>query len=128
MPLPRRLSDALAGAPESVDDLHPDLRTLVTLSREHPRDVGVRQVFVQLDDGPRTALRYGQSLTQAVEPGTHRLRAHNTLVRKTVTFTVESGEHLEFILINYCGPIWQGIAALLGAAPIFLKVHRRSVV
>jgi hypothetical protein len=128
VPLPRRLSDALAGAPESTDDLHPDLRTLVTLSREHPRDVGVRQVFVQLDDGPRTALRYGQSLTQAVEPGTHCLRAHNTLVRKTVTFTVESGEHLEFILINYCGPIWQSIAALLGAAPIFLKVHRRSVV
>jgi len=128
VPLQRRLSDALAGAPESVDDIHPDLRTLVTISRTHPRDVGVRQVFVQLDDGSRTALRFGQSLTRIVEPGTHCLRAHNTLVRKTVTFTVESGEHLEFILINYCGPIWQGIAALLGAAPIFLKVHRRSVV
>jgi hypothetical protein len=126
--MPRRLSDALAGAPESVGDHHPDLRTLVTISRTHPRDVGVRQVFVRLDDGSRTALRFGQSLTEVVEPGAHRLRAHNTLMRRTVTFTVESGEHLEFILINYCGPVWQGIGAVLGAAPIFLKVHRRSIV
>jgi hypothetical protein len=85
-------------------------------------------VCVRLDDGQQIALRFGQSLTETVDPGMHRLRVHNTLMRKTVHFAVEPGEHLEFILINYCGPIWQGIAGLLGAAPIFLKVHRRSIV
>jgi hypothetical protein len=125
---PRRVSDAIVGAPESIDELEHDLRTLVTISRTHQRDVGLRHVFVRLDDGPQIAIRFGQSLTETVDPGTHRLRVHNTLMRKTVNFAVEPGEHLEFILINYCGPIWQGIAGLLGAAPIFLKVHRRSIV
>jgi hypothetical protein len=128
VPRPRRLSDATFGAPEFIDALDPDLRTLVTFSRTHARDVGVRQVFVRLDDGPQVALRYGQSLTETVEPGAHRLRVHNTFMWRTLQFTVETGEHLEFLIINYCGPVWQGIAAVLGAAPIFLKVHRRSLV
>jgi hypothetical protein len=128
VPQPRRFTDATFGAPEFIDALDPDLRTLVTFSRTNAHDVGVRQIFVRLDDGPPVALRFGQTLTETVEPGAHRLRVHNTLMRRTVNFTVETGEHLEFILINYCGPIWQGIAAVLGAAPIFLKVHRRSLV
>jgi hypothetical protein len=128
VPRPRRFSDATSGAPEFIDALDPDLRTLVTFSRTHTRDVGVRQVFVRLDEGPQVALRYGQSLTESVEPGSHRLRVHNTFMWRTLPFTVETGEHLEFIIINYCGPIWQGIAAVLGAAPIFLKIHRRSLV
>lgn len=125
---PRRLSDAVAGAPDPVDELDADVRTLITISRTHARDYGQRQVFVRLDDRPQVALLFGQSLTEMVEPGAHRLRAHNTLVRRTISFTVESGEHLEFILINYCSLFWQGMAGLLGAAPIFLKIHRRSIV
>jgi len=128
VPQPRRLWDATAGAPELVDEIDHDLRTLVTISRTHTRDIGLRQVFVQLDHHPQVAVRFGQSLTETVEPGAHRLRVHNTLMWRNVTFTVEAGEHLEFILINYCGPIWQGIAGLLGAAPMFLKIHRRSIV
>lgn len=128
MPRPRHLSDATAGAPEFIGALDPDLRTLVTFSRTHARDVGVRQVFVRLDDGPQVALRYGQSLTETVEPGSHRLRVHNTFMWRTLPFAVETGEHLEFLIINYCGPVWQAIAAVLGAAPIFLKIHRRSLV
>ena len=93
-----------------------------------PRDTGQRQVFVRIDEGPKAALRYGQSVTHVVEPGQHRLRANNTCIWKTVSFTVESGEHLEFIVINRCGPIWTSIAAILGAAPMFLTIHRRSLV
>jgi hypothetical protein len=128
VPSPRRLSDAVAGSIESEIDLDSDLRTLVTFSRSHPKDVGQRQVFVRLDDGPSVTLRFGESITEVVEPGSHRVRAHNTFMRKTVTFTVESGEHLEFMFINRCGPIWQGLAAIFGSAPMFLTVRRRSLV
>jgi hypothetical protein len=124
----KRLSDATAGAPAPADELDHDLRTIVTIARTDPRDVGQRQVFVQIDQGPKHALRFGESLTEQVEPGLHRLRAHNTLVWKTENFAVESGEHLEFLVINHCGPVWQGIAAVLGAAPMFLKIRRRSLV
>jgi hypothetical protein len=128
VPLPRRLSEITAGAPACADDIDNDLRTIITIARTHPRDVGQRHVFVQLDAGPKHPLRFGETLTEQVDPGVHRLRVHNTLVWKTVTFAVESGEHLEFMVINHCGPFWQGVAAVLGSAPMFLKIYRRSLV
>ncbi len=115
------------GAPDDHLELE-DLRTLVTMSRQHRRDFGQRQIFVRLDDGPEAALRFGQSITLEVQPGTHTLRANNTLFWKRQTFHVEAGEHLEFVLINRGGPLTLGIAALLGAAPLFLTIERRSVV
>jgi len=116
--------------PETPDDLGDleELRTLITICRTHRRDIGQRQIFVRIDDGPRVSLLYGQSFTLEVKPGAHRLFAHNTLMWRTVTFHVEAGEHLEFLLINKGGPITFGIAAILGAAPVFLKIERRSVV
>jgi hypothetical protein len=117
-------------APETPDDLGDleELRTLVTCCRTHRRDIGQRQIFVKVDDGEQVALLFGQSFTLEVKPGRHQLRAHNTLFWRTVTFHVEAGEHLEFLLINKGGPITFGIAALLGAAPVFLRIQRRSVV
>jgi len=117
-------------APQAPDDLFEleELRTLVTFSRRHPRDIGQRQVYVRLDGGPSVALLYGQSVTLEVQPGAHCLRAHNTLMWRTENFHVEAGEHLEFLIINRGGPLTFGIAALLGAAPVFLKIERRSLV
>lgn len=121
---PQRTSAAVAAAwPDDLDDL----RTVVTLSRDHPRDVGQRQVIVRLDDGPKLALLYGQSITAEVAPGQHLLRAHNTLFRKAIPFTIEPGEHLEFVLINSARFWTASMAAILGAAPLFLSVIRRSV-
>src|SRR5262249_54425349 len=99
----------------------------ITVSRSHPADVKQRQVIVRLDDGTRTTLMYGDSITVEVPAGAHKLRAHNTLVWRTVKFTAEPGEHLEFIVINH-GPAWAyAMLAVLGAAPLFLKIERRSV-
>jgi hypothetical protein len=121
---PRRTSAAVeASWPDDLDDL----RTVVTLSRDHPQDVGQRQVIVRLDGGPKIALLFGQSVTAEVAPGQHLLLAHNTLFRKKVPFTIEPGEHLEFVLINSARFWTASMAAILGAAPLFLKVIRRSV-
>ena len=130
---PEAIGRGLAGAPtiasDTPDDLSDleELRTRVTISRQHPRDIGQRQVFVRLDGGARVTLRFGEAVTLEIRPGTHSLRAHNTLVWKTVTFHVEAGEHLEFVVINRGGPITFGIAAILGAAPLFLSIERRSI-
>jgi len=129
---PVRFAPAIAAvvAPEAPDDVRDleELRTLVTVARRHRRDIGQRQIFFRIDDGPRVTLVFGQSFTLEVRPGTHRLRAHNTLMWKTVIFHVEAGEHLEFQLINRGGPLTFSVAALLGAAPLFLSIERRSVV
>ena len=103
-----------------------DLRTLVTISRQHPTDVGERQIIVRLDGGDVVRLAYGDEVTLEVQPGRHHLRVHNTLFWKNLTFSVEAGEHLEFIVIN-TGRWWTwGMAGVLGSAPLFLTVQMRS--
>ena len=103
-----------------------DLRTFVTISREHPNDVGERQVVARLDGGRAYTLVFGESCTMEVQPGAHHLRVHNTLFWKNIRFTVEPGEHIEFVVINE-GRWWTwGLAGVLGSAPLFLHVELRS--
>ncbi len=114
-------------APARVTPEPDDLRTLVTISRVHADDVGDRQVFVRLDGGERVSLLFGESCTAELQPGAHHVRIHNTLVWKNINFTIEPGEHLEFVVIN-AGKWWTaGVAGVLGAAPLFLKIERRSL-
>jgi len=127
---PRRIQLAL---PQSLQPDHrdqrvelDDLRSLVTISRTHPTDVGERQIIVRLDGGDATRLNFGDTVTGEVQPGRHHLRVHNTLFWKNLHFSVEPGEHLEFIVIN-TGRWWTwGVAGVLGSAPLFLTVQMRS--
>jgi hypothetical protein len=114
-------------APVAPLALLDDLRTLVTVTRTHTTDIQIRQLYVRLDGGPRTALLYGESFTLEVQPGRHQLHVHNTLFWKRVTFHMEPGEHLEFMLINRGGKFTYPLVALLGVAPLYLTVQRRSV-
>jgi hypothetical protein len=104
-----------------------DVRSLVTISREHAGDSQQRQVLVRLDNGPTSALMFGDRITVEVAPGTHTLRANNTLFWKRVPFTIEPGEHLEFAMVNRAGRLTLGLLAVMGVAPLYLDIERRSV-
>jgi hypothetical protein len=104
-----------------------DLRSYVTVSRQDTRDVRLRQVVARIDGRPPTTLLFGEAFTQEVSPGSHRLRAHNTLVWKKVDFRIEPGEHLEFVLINRSGSLTLGFLALLGVGPLYLSIERRAL-
>jgi hypothetical protein len=93
----------------------------------HPTDCGQRQVFARLDDGGRVALAFGERVTLEVLPGRHRLRAHNTLFWKTIDFSIEPAEHLEFLLINEARWWTAGVVGLLGSAPLFLRIRKISL-
>jgi hypothetical protein len=105
-----------------------DLRTFVTISRAHADDVRHRQVVIRLNDEPKVMLLFGDTFTQEIQPGAHRLYANNTLFWKTVRFTAEPGEHLEFVVINRAGPLTLSLLALLGVAPLYLTIERRTLV
>lgn len=107
-------------------ELVDDLRSFVTISRNHPEDVQERQVYARLD-GKASTLLFGDCITAEIAPGAHHLRVHNTLVWKNIRFTVEPGEHLEFVVINSARWWTWGVAGVLGAAPLFLKIERYSV-
>ena len=102
------------------------MRTQVTLSRTDKADVGQREIFARIDDGPTCRLRFGDGYTEEVPPGPHQLRANNTLFWKRVNFTIEPGERIEFALINRGGAFAIGLIALFGVAPLSLTIERRT--
>ena len=96
----------------------------VTVSRDASTDVKVRQVVLSIDGAPLATLMFGESVTQELAPGAHRLRAHNTLVWKTAEFYLEAGEHARFRVINRPGPGTYAMLTLLGTGPIYLTLER----
>lgn len=121
----------MSGAPVDSHAEEPpgteDLRSFVTISRQHPEDARQRQVLTRLDSGTTRTLMFGESVTHDVRPGAHVLRVNNTLFWKTVRFTVEPGERLEFIVVNRASRITFGFLAGLGLAPLYMTIEKRSI-
>jgi hypothetical protein len=98
----------------------------VTVTRNLPIDVQQRQVYVSLDGQPWATLTFGQTATREIPPGAHVIRAHNTLVWKTLQFDAQPGEHVEFDIANRPGRFLLSALALLGVGPLFLTFQRRT--
>jgi hypothetical protein len=95
----------------------------LTVSRDASEDVGDRQIVLSLDAEHWTTLLFGQSATRELPPGSHRLKADNTLFWKTVPFDVGPGEEVRFVVANRKGP-GSGILLLVGAPLYYLRVSR----
>ena len=98
----------------------------ITVTRTDARDIGYREVFVALDGESIAILRNGDSVTRDVTPGRHRLRAHNTLIWKTIEFDLQPGEHARFITINKAGWGTYSVLAWIGAGPIYLTFEKSA--
>jgi hypothetical protein len=95
----------------------------LTVSRDASDDVGDRQIVLSLDSEHWTTLLFGQAATRELPPGSHRLKADNTLFWKTVPFDVGPGEEVRFVVANRKGP-GSGILLLVGAPLYYLRVSR----
>ena len=96
----------------------------VTVSRRSADDVRLRQLVVSVDGRNAGTLLYGESVAVEVEPGSHRLRVHNTLVWKTVQFEAAPGEHVRFSAVNRAGFGTYTMIGLLGAGPLYVTITR----
>jgi hypothetical protein len=96
----------------------------ITVRRESPDDVGFREIFVSLDGEQVAILRPNETFTLEVAPGSHRLRAHNTLFWKTHDLVLRPGEHARFVAINKAGFGTFGFMTFLGASPLYLTFER----
>ncbi len=100
----------------------------ITIKRQSREDVGYREVIVLLNGEHLAILNHGDVITREIPPGTHRLKAHNTLFSKTVDFTLSVGEHASFTAENRAG--WGTYSMLaffvgfLGAGPLYLTFTR----
>jgi hypothetical protein len=96
----------------------------VTVSRTLPGDVGQRQVYVSLDGEAWVTMLAGQRAERTIAPGPHRIRFNNTLVWKTIEFDAAPDETIEFRFANTAGRLAIGFLAVMGVAPLFLKIVR----
>ena len=96
----------------------------LTVERTGANDVRTRQVVVSLDGERIGTLTFGERTSRAIASGHHRLRAHNTLVWKTVEFDAAENEHVRFRVVNRAGLGSMTLVALLGVGPLFVTVER----
>jgi len=101
------------------------LTARITLARTASNDVGIRQVFVSIDGKDAAVLVHGQTATVEVEPGSHKMRIHNTLVWKTMMFDAAPGDEIRYDIINRAGFGTLALVATLGVGPIYLTVLRK---
>lgn len=96
----------------------------ITVHRESPVDVGIRDIFVSIDGKEVAVLRPNETFTVEATPGPHRLRANNTLFWKTQDLVLHPGEHASFEAINKAGFGTFVLMAFLGASPLYLTFRR----
>jgi hypothetical protein len=72
----------------------------LTISRNGARDFQDRQVYVFVDDEPWGKVRYGHAVSREIAPGTHRVRAFNTLFSHTIEVKALPGEHVRVHCTN----------------------------
>lgn len=98
----------------------------VTVTRQAPGDMGQREIFLALDGKDLAILRHGESVTREVPAGPHRIRAHNTLIWKTIELDLKPGEHARFRAINRAGWGTYSLMGWLGAGLIYLTFEREE--
>ena len=98
----------------------------LVVERTAAEDVRTRQVVLSLDGEPLATLLFGERVTREIPPGHHRLRAHNTLVWKTVEFDASPGEQVRLRTVNRAGFGSMALVALLGVGPLYVTLERVS--
>jgi hypothetical protein len=94
----------------------------LTVHRQSPHDEGERLLFVSLDGERLGPLGFGRTLARDIPPGSHRMRIHNTFAWKTLDFEARGGDDLHFGAVNVTPGCMVGLAAALGAAPMFVRI------
>jgi hypothetical protein len=101
-----------------------ELPATITVTRTSQEDFKQRQLIVSLDGVRLATLLFGDSVTQDIGAGPHRLRVSNTLVWKNVDFTLKPGEQAFFEVINRAGRATYPMLMILGVGPLYVTVNR----
>src|SRR5678815_5523935 len=64
----------------------------IVVTRDASDDVGDRQILLSLDSEHWTTLFYGQSAPRELPPGSHRLKADNTLFWNCLLYTSDAAD------------------------------------
>jgi hypothetical protein len=110
-----------------LEELGRSWAATITVRRNSKEDVGYRDIYIDLDGEQIAILHAGDEVSRDVKPGRHRLKAHNTLFRKTLDVTLAPGEHATFRVINKAGfGTYSVLAFFLGGGPLYLTLERET--
>jgi hypothetical protein len=96
----------------------------VTVTRTSAQDVKTRQLVASIDGENIATLTWGDSVMRELPAGRHRLRVHNTLLWKTMEFTLAPGEEAVFEAINRTGKLTFFLVSALGTGPLYVTLRR----
>ena len=85
-----------------------------------------RELYISLDGGPNSILRFGDAVTLPVSPGHHRLRVHNTISRRHAEFDAAPGDRIRFSAANVRGKGFEILAMFFGIAPMHTVLERQE--
>ena len=105
------------------DPTSPEVATL-TVHRTSPDDMQERELYVSVDRGKNTILRYGDSMMMTIAPGSHTIRVHNTISRRHAAFDAAPGEQIVFQSANMRGKGFAMLAIFFGIAPMHTSLER----
>ncbi|HVL68262.1 MAG TPA: hypothetical protein VM364_13450 [Vicinamibacterales bacterium] len=106
-----------------LDRLFP---TSLTITRTSEEDWKTRQLVVSVDGRRIAELLWGDSVMCELEPGPHVLRVHNTLVWRTVQFTVAPGEQVFYEAVNRATASTYFLLPIFGISPLYVTLRRMA--
>lgn len=71
-------------------------------------------------------LRYGMTVTRAIAPGPHKVKAHNTLFGHTVEFDAAPGETIRYRCENGLTPGGIVMVLFMGVAYLRVRLNRMN--
>lgn len=72
----------------------------LVVERRASDDIGMRDLYVIVDELPEETLLFNQSLTLDLPPGEHRVKITNRLFSKVETFLLGEGQTVRFSAAN----------------------------
>jgi hypothetical protein len=97
----------------------------IEIFRDTNDDVQDRWIRVSIDGMPDDILRYGETLRREVPPGTHRIKANNTLSRDAIEVDVAAQRTVRIRCHNHFAR--GGILMMLAIGFAFIKVRLEVV-
>jgi hypothetical protein len=103
-----------------------DSRAARVVVERPPERLGEQYLITLTLDGERIGrLEPGESVAREVQPGSHRLRAFNSLFWKTVAFDLAAGSTIRFVTRNREN-FFTTFSALMGSGFLSVVLERRA--
>ncbi len=98
---------------------------LLRVTRTSPRDIKIRDLYLELDGKEVGNVLYGDAFEMPVAPGAHKITATNRLYHRSDTFSCKEGEKIEYDVANTatgCGGL---LFVVVGMGPYKVQLKRR---